>query len=176
MIDRGGRAMDKSIDQVPRRISLPVLSYRETVEQFGDHSAPSTPSAPAAAPLPPPQPPVGALAAHVNREPTAHLSPEQRALEEKIVAALREVYDPEIPINIYDLGLIYGILIGPENAITVQMTLTAPGCPVAGAIVAEVEQRVQTLSEVKSVNVDLVWEPPWHRDMLSEVARLELGL
>jgi FeS assembly SUF system protein len=103
-------------------------------------------------------------------------APDQRALHEKIVAALQTVFDPEIPLNIYDLGLIYKLAIDPANAVNVQMTLTAPGCPVAGSIVAEVKRKIEAIPEVPKVDVVLVWDPPWTRDRLTEAARLELGL
>ncbi len=101
---------------------------------------------------------------------------DQRVLHDKIVAALQTVFDPEIPLNIYDLGLIYKLAISPANAVKVQMTLTAPGCPVAGSIVAEVKRKIEAIPEVPKVDVELVWDPPWTRDRLSEAARLELGL
>ena len=101
---------------------------------------------------------------------------DQRVLHGKIVAALQTVFDPEIPLNVYDLGLIYKLAIDPTNAVKVQMTLTAPGCPVAGSILAEVKRKIEAIPEVPAVNVELVWDPPWTRDRLSEAARLELGL
>jgi FeS assembly SUF system protein len=104
------------------------------------------------------------------------LSPEQRALEIKIVGAIRQIYDPEIPVNIYDLGLIYEIHIDAELRVDVKMTLTAPGCPVAGSLPAEVERKIETIPEVKSANVDLVWEPTWDKSRMSEAAMLDLGL
>lgn len=101
---------------------------------------------------------------------------DQKVLEGKIVEALQHVFDPEIPLNIYDLGLIYTLTIEPTNAVKVQMTLTAPGCPVAGSILAEVKRRVEAIPEVPRVEVELVWEPPWTRERLSEEAKLTLGL
>ena len=101
---------------------------------------------------------------------------DQKALEAKIIDALRHVFDPEIPLNIYDLGLIYTLIIAPTNAVRVQMTLTAPGCPVAGSILAEVKRRIEAIAEIPAVEVELVWEPPWTRERLSEEARLTLGL
>jgi FeS assembly SUF system protein len=101
---------------------------------------------------------------------------DQKALEARIIAALQTVYDPEIPLNVYDLGLIYKLAIDPTNAVKVDMTLTAPGCPVAGDIVAEVRRKIEAIPEVPKVDVELVWDPPWTRDRLSEAARLELGL
>lgn len=104
------------------------------------------------------------------------IAQDQKQLETKIIAALQTVYDPELPLNIYDLGLIYEIAIDPANAVKVKMTLTAPGCPVAGDIVADVRRRIEAIPEVPKVTVDLVWDPPWTRDRLTDEARLELGL
>jgi FeS assembly SUF system protein len=95
---------------------------------------------------------------------------------EKVVEALKGIYDPEIPLNIYDLGLIYKVVIDASHAVKVEMTLTAPGCPVAGEIVAEVKRKVEGTEGVTRAEVELVWEPAWTRERLSEAARLELGL
>ncbi|WP_317054961.1 MULTISPECIES: SUF system Fe-S cluster assembly protein [Roseovarius] len=96
-------------------------------------------------------------------------------LYDQIVEACRSVFDPEIPVNIYDLGLIYTIDVDPENAVKVIMTLTAPGCPVAGEMPGWVAEAVEPLPGVKQVDVELTWEPPWGMDMMSDEARLELG-
>jgi FeS assembly SUF system protein len=101
---------------------------------------------------------------------------QQKLVEGKVIEAIRMVYDPEIPINIYDLGLIYEINVDTENRVVVKMTLTAPGCPVAGSLPAEVEQRIEAVPEVKSAEVILVWDPPWDKSRMSESAMLELGL
>lgn len=98
------------------------------------------------------------------------------ALHAEVIEALRTVYDPEIPVNVYDLGLIYAIEIDPENRVTIRMTLTAPGCPVAGDILADVDRKVENVDAVKSCKVDLVFDPPWTKDRMSEAALLELGL
>lgn len=97
-------------------------------------------------------------------------------MRDNVIAALRTVYDPEIPINIYDLGLVYGIDLLPEGRVDIRMTLTAPGCPVAGEMPGIVEERVMQVPGVDEVRVDLVWDPPWGRERLSEEARLQLGL
>ena len=97
-------------------------------------------------------------------------------LREKIITAIREVYDPEIPVNVYDLGLIYAIDIDPVKRVHVTMTLTAPGCPVAGELLAAVERQVESVDEVKSAKVELVFEPQWTKDRMSEAALLDLGL
>ncbi|WP_226782350.1 SUF system Fe-S cluster assembly protein [Oceaniglobus trochenteri] len=96
-------------------------------------------------------------------------------LYDQVVEACRSVYDPEIPVNIYDLGLVYTVDISPENDVLVLMSLTAPGCPVAGEMPGWVADAVAPLPGVKTVNVELVWEPPWGMEMMSDEARLELG-
>ncbi len=93
-----------------------------------------------------------------------------------LIEALKTVYDPEIPVNIYDLGLIYGIEIDSLKNVTVRMTLTAPSCPVAEQLPIDVEQKCRAVPGVAQVKVDLVWDPPWNREMMSEAARLQLGL
>lgn len=97
-------------------------------------------------------------------------------MRDNVIAALRTVYDPEIPINIYDLGLIYDIDLLPEGCVDIRMTLTAPACPEAGEMPGLVEERVMQVSGVDEVRVDLVWDPPWGRERLSEEAKLQLGL
>ena len=96
-------------------------------------------------------------------------------LKQKIIKEIKKVYDPEIPVNIYDLGLIYTIIINEDNEVDVKMSLTAPGCPVAGEMPGWVEEAIELLPGVKSVNVELIWEPQWGMDMMSDEARLELG-
>ena len=97
-------------------------------------------------------------------------------LREQVEDALRQVYDPEIPVNIFELGLIYGIDVSEEGAVQIRMTLTAPNCPAAGAMPGEVESRVAAVEGVTSAAVELVWDPPWDQTRMSEAARLELGL
>ncbi len=99
----------------------------------------------------------------------------EHPLYDNVVEACRSVYDPEIPVNIYDLGLIYTIDIGSENDVGITMTLTAPGCPVAGEMPGWLADAVEPLDGVKTVNVEITWEPPWGMDMMSDEARLELG-
>ncbi|MGE3770720.1 MAG: SUF system Fe-S cluster assembly protein [Bdellovibrionales bacterium] len=99
----------------------------------------------------------------------------QSETEAKIIAALRTVFDPEIPVNIYDLGLIYKIDIGEGGHVKIDMTLTAPGCPVAGEMPGMVAVAAETVEEVKEATVNLVWEPAWTKDRMSEDARLALG-
>jgi len=97
-------------------------------------------------------------------------------IEQLVVDAVRTVYDPEIPVNIHELGLIYGVDVSPEGRVTVTMTLTAAGCPAAQELPAEVEQRVRAVPGVTDVKVDLVFDPPWDVSRMSEAARLQLGM
>ena len=110
------------------------------------------------------------------RGPDPEASERVRALHEAVVGALRTVYDPEIPVNIFELGLIYDIEIDEEGSSNIRMTLTSPACPVAGTLPPEVEQKVGEVEGVKSSKVELVWDPPWSPEMMTEAARLELGM
>ncbi|MBA3676027.1 MAG: SUF system Fe-S cluster assembly protein [Sphingosinicella sp.] len=97
-------------------------------------------------------------------------------LYEAVITALKEIYDPEIPVNIYDLGLIYGVEISPENHAKVTMTLTTPHCPVAESMPGEIELRVGSVPGVGHAEVELVWDPPWDPQKMSDEAKLELGM
>lgn len=99
----------------------------------------------------------------------------KQELEEKIIRVLKTCYDPEIPVDIFELGLIYEIQIDDDANVLVKMTLTSPMCPVAGSLPPEVEQKINAMPEVNSAKVQLVWNPPWDKDMMSEIAKLELG-
>ena len=103
----------------------------------------------------------------------------KQELEERIIQVLKTCYDPEIPVDIFELGLIYEIRISNSNDskadVNVKMTLTSPACPVAGSLPPEVQSKIKTIPEVDNVNIELVWNPPWDKDMMSEVAKLELG-
>ena len=96
-------------------------------------------------------------------------------LKEKIIAEVKKIYDTEIPVNIYELGLIYDISVN-DNNVKVKMTLTSPNCPVAESLPKEVKDSILEIEEVKKVDLDLVWEPPWDKSMMSEAAKLELNL
>lgn len=100
---------------------------------------------------------------------------EGETLRDKIEATLKTVYDPEIPVNIFELGLVYEIRIGDNNRVNIIMTLTAPGCPVAGDIIREVDEKVRAIEGVSDVDVHLTFEPAWTKELMSEEARLELG-
>lgn len=120
----------------------------------------------------------------VENQPTSDVTPtteavpddsRDRDLEMRIAEQLRTIYDPEIPVNIYELGLIYDLVADPSGNVRVIMTLTTPHCPVAESMPGEVELKVRDVDGVKDVKVDLVWDPPWDQTMMSEAARLELG-
>ena len=97
-------------------------------------------------------------------------------IKEKIIAEIKKVYDPEIPVNIYELGLIYKIEINNEKKVNIEMTLTSPNCPVAESLPKMVKDNVLKIDEVSDVDLKLVWSPPWTKDMMSEAAKLELNL
>jgi FeS assembly SUF system protein len=145
-----------------------TLATSEPVPQAIDTAAPTNTS-PAQA---------GESAAQVSQsaapgDPTKFV--EQKLVEGKVIEALQQIFDPEIPVNIYELGLIYHIQVEPDNSVLVKMTLTAPACPVAGTLPGEVEQKINAIPEVKEAKVELVWDPPWTREMMSESAMLQLG-
>lgn len=96
-------------------------------------------------------------------------------LREKVMTALKSVYDPEIPVDIFELGLIYEVNLYPVNNVHILMTLTSPSCPSAESIPAEVKQRIEAIEGVRDVNVEITWDPPYSQDMMSEAAKLELG-
>ncbi len=100
---------------------------------------------------------------------------EKKVLEDKVIDAIKECYDPEIPVNIWELGLIYEINVGDDPIVNVRMTLTAPGCPAARSLPIEVHDRIAEIPEVKDVNIEIVWDPPWTPEMMSQEAKLELG-
>jgi FeS assembly SUF system protein len=124
----------------------------------------------------------------LNPQPDQNLTPESPApatpptpepaktLKDQVIDSLREVYDPEVPVNIYDLGLIYDILIDPTNKVEVKMTLTSPACPVAQSLPLEVRAAVSRILDVSSCEVDLVWDPPWGPAKMTDAAKLRLGL
>lgn len=101
--------------------------------------------------------------------------PDKLKIEERIIEILKTVYDPEIPVNIYDLGLIYKIDLTDDFALSIDMTLTAPNCPAADFIVEDVREKLESIEQIKSVEVNLVFEPEWHKDMMTEEAKMELG-
>ncbi len=102
--------------------------------------------------------------------------PDEEEIRENIIGVMRTIYDPEIPVNIYDIGLIYGIDVDTESKAFVRMTLTSPACPVAGTLPGEVEQKIAGAQGVSEASVELVWDPPWGIERMSEAARLQLNL
>ncbi len=110
--------------------------------------------------------------------PTQNTAPSQMPgeLEERVIDVLRTCFDPEIPVNIYELGLIYDIDIDSEANVNIRMTLTSPACPVAGSLPGEVQSKVASIIGVKSAKIDLVWDPAWRPDRMSEAAKLQLGM
>jgi FeS assembly SUF system protein len=144
---------------------MDTLSKRVPLETTDGHPSPAVnPSVPAPEPDP-------------NSAPPADLTPEQlEELEKQIVAVLCTCFDPEIPVNIYELGLIYNIDVKPTGAVAIAMTLTSPACPVAGSLPPEVQSKLRTIPGVTSAKVDVVWEPPWDKDRMSEAAKLQLGI
>ncbi len=124
----------------------------------------------------PPQPTVSA---QPNGSQTAGMTSDPvrtAALRPRIVEALSKVFDPEIPVNIYELGLIYDIIVDHAAVVGIRMTLTAPACPAAQSLPVEVKQRIAEIPDVTDVKVDVVWDPPWDRDRMSEAAKLQLGM
>ncbi|MBA2491486.1 MAG: SUF system Fe-S cluster assembly protein [Gammaproteobacteria bacterium] len=113
---------------------------------------------------------------HAHQQPKGSATAGNGALEDEVVRALRNVYDPEIPVNIYDLGLIYEIDIDADNMVSIKMTLTAPGCPVAQTFPGTVESAVREVEGVTDAAVELVWDPPWDMSRMSEAARLQLNM
>ena len=96
--------------------------------------------------------------------------------KEKIIEEIKKIYDPELPVNIYELGLIYDIIVQKDNSVKIKMTLTTPNCPVAESLPKEVKDSIMEIEGVKKVDLDLVWDPPWDKSMMSEAAKLELNL
>ncbi len=97
-------------------------------------------------------------------------------IKNKVIEEIKKIYDPEIPVNIYELGLIYKIVVDEKNKVNIDMTLTSPNCPVAESLPNEVKENIKKVEGVSDVNLNLVWEPPWDKDKMSEAAKLELNL
>jgi FeS assembly SUF system protein len=108
--------------------------------------------------------------------PQAEPAAEDEKIRDGVIEALRTVFDPEIPVNIYELGLVYDVEVRPEHKVYIRMTLTSPMCPVAETLPPEVQEKARGVAGVSDVEVDLVWDPPWSPSMMTEAARLELGM
>ena len=164
--------------EVPGSIkSLTVLPHSGKVDQLRAEAAKSPAATTTATPTKPKK--ERPILPHVNRisaSPAALKSEKQLEIEREVIKACRSVFDPEIPVNIYDLGLIYDIDVDPEDRVHVRMTLTAPGCPVAGTLPPQIERQIEAIPQVRSATVELVWEPQWTKDMMSDAAQLQLGL
>ena len=122
----------------------------------------------------PPTEPISEALGGTGEEPVATMDSEQ--VEAAIIDALRTIYDPEIPVNIYELGLIYNVDVAADGRAEIRMTLTAPACPVAGALVEEVAEKSGRVEGVSTSHVELVWDPPWTPEKMSDAAKLELGM
>ncbi len=128
---------------------------------------------------PEPLPDASNAGASVGDNLTAGMTPDPVAtlkLKPRVIEAVSTVYDPEIPVNIYELGLVYDIIVDAANVVGIRMTLTAPGCPAAQSLPAEVASKIKALPDVSDAKVDVVWDPPWDKDKMSETAKLALGL
>jgi FeS assembly SUF system protein len=158
----------------PQRTHLSVLPHSGKVEQLRQEVAMSQENSQTHDRVAEATQPTADAPTSASKE--GEKSIEYKLLEGKVIAALSSVYDPEIPVNIYELGLIYNIAIDAEKNVTIKMTLTAPACPVAGTLPGEVEKKVEEIDEVKKATVELVWEPAWSRDLMSESALLQLGM
>jgi len=150
--------------------ATPVVPQAPTPEPA---AAPTAAPAQSAAPSHSATPAVSATPAE-SAATDEKLTPEK--LEEMVIDAMRTVYDPEIPVNIYDLGLIYDLRIDESNNVAVKMTLTTPMCPVAGQMPGMIEQAIRMVHAVNECEIDLIWEPPWNPDMMTEAARLQLNI
>jgi FeS assembly SUF system protein len=190
MTDQDQNTSAPSQSEAPK-VSLPVLPHSGKVDQLRREGGAggSTPGPQGKAMMSDnstaPSWPAGVSSLPEGRETAAPSSGllgqpgralQKKLLEAKVIAALHKIYDPEIPIDIYELGLIYEIEIHDDDSVKVQMTLTAPACPVAGSLPGEVERQIESIPEVKSAEVVLVWDPPWSRDRMSEAALLQLGM
>jgi FeS assembly SUF system protein len=101
---------------------------------------------------------------------------EARKLKDSVIATLKTIFDPEIPVNVYELGLVYNVSVGLDGAVEIRMTLTSPACPVAGTLPGDVERKLRTLDWATQAKVQLVWDPPWNKSMMSDAAKLELNV
>lgn len=160
----------RSASQPPSPDAAP-LSPAASAEAHGDTGAPAAEAS--APPSPEVAPPSSAASAEAREDTGAPATEDLRAA---IVEALRTIFDPEIPVNIYDLGLIYDIDIRPQGEVFIRMTLTSPNCPEAATLPRDVQRKVKSVPGVRDANVELVWDPPFSLDMMSEAAKLQLNL
>ncbi|MCC7508026.1 MAG: DUF59 domain-containing protein [Planctomycetes bacterium] len=149
---------------------LPPIDVDHSLAQRG------APGQSAGAPAKNPTPDAAKLPTDAAGHPRDLTPAEARAVNESVIEKLKTVFDPEIPVNVYELGLIYGVSVGFKGDVHVRMTLTSPACPVAGTLPGEVESKLKQLERVTEAKVELVWDPPWNKSMMSEAAKLELNV
>jgi FeS assembly SUF system protein len=162
--------MSEETNNSPHHVPLTVLPNSGKVEQLRQEATQDRPGARDDA-----RAPAAAIKEGGPASGAGTQTPRQREIQIKVEGVLRTIFDPEIPVNIFDLGLIYEVKVDDTDAVYVKMTLTAPGCPVAGSLPGEVEQKIESIPEVRTATVELVWDPPWSKDMMSEGAMLDLG-
>jgi FeS assembly SUF system protein len=136
----------------------------------------SAPEVPQEAAVPAPRAPLPDAADNDEAAEIEPINPNPGSVEERVVDAIKECYDPEIPVNIYELGLIYGVAVNPEEHATISMTLTAPNCPAAQSLPLEVQRRVELVTGVKTAEVNITFTPPWTPDRMSDAAKLQLNI
>ena len=166
MFGKGGRVEESA----PVEETAPEVQSEPEAAASPDPSASRDELEPPASQAPPTPPTADAP------PPAAHEAKEMERIREQVVRGLKTVYDPEIPVNIHDLGLIYSVDVEETGLVKIRMTLTSPNCPAAGTLPGEVEAKAATVEGVTGVELDLVWEPPWDKDKMSEAAKLELGI
>lgn len=154
----------------------PVEPPIEIDESLKSRGAPGQAQAPQAAEKPAAGPDLSKLPKDDSGNPRDLTMAEAKELKEEVISKMRTVFDPEIPVNIYELGLVYNVSVGLKGEVNVKMTLTSPACPVADKLPGEVEAKIKTVDRVTGANVDLVWDPPWDKSMMSEAAKLELNV
>ena len=169
--------MSEDATERPHHVPLPVLPSSGKVDQLRQEVAQEGRVSPESQRAEAHAPAAATKEGESQGAPGATVAqtPRQREIQIKVEGVLRTIYDPEIPVNIYDLGLIYEVKVDETDAVNVKMTLTAPACPVAGSLPGEVEAKIEGIPEVRTANVELVWEPPWSKDRMSESAMLDLG-
>lgn len=143
---------------------------------LASRGAPGQTTAPEASPKEESKPDRAKLPKDAQGNPRNLTFDEARALKESVIATMKTIFDPEIPVNIYELGLVYNVSVGVDGAIDIRMTLTSPACPVAGTLPGDVERKLRALEMATLAKVQLVWDPPWNKQMMSEAAKLELNV
>jgi FeS assembly SUF system protein len=164
------------VDQSKVKPVLPPVEVDDKLKQRGAPGQPGAEQAKDDKPKEPPPPDRTKLPKDDNGEPRNLTLAEARGVKQAVIYKLKTVYDPEIPVNIYDLGMIYNVSVGLTGEIHVKMTLTSPACPVAGTLPGEVESKLREVEHVTFAKVELVWEPAWTKSMMTEAAKLELNV